>query len=70
VGVFSDVMFLVVAVLMLRLAGCVVFWVFYSSWWVVKLIPRSAALQYKLTDNGPAFFLAGNWGWGFVRLRC
>jgi hypothetical protein len=56
VGVFSDVMFLVVAVLMLRLAGCVVFWVFYSSWWVVKLIPRSAALQYKLTGNGPAFF--------------
>ncbi|EDR04787.1 uncharacterized protein LACBIDRAFT_295001 [Laccaria bicolor S238N-H82] len=32
----------------------------------VNLIPRNAALQYKLADNGPVFFSAGNWGWGFV----
>ena len=33
VGVFSGVVFLVAVILMVQLAGCVVFGIFYSSWW-------------------------------------
>ena len=62
-GVFSGVVFLMAVVLMVQLAGCVELGP-STPVGGVKSIPRSAALQYRLADNGHIFFSAGNWGWG------
>ena len=62
VGVLSDIRFLVAVVLMVQLAGCVELGPSTPVGGGVKSIPRSAALQYRLADNGRIFFSAGNWG--------
>ena len=69
VGVLSGVVFLVAVVLMVQLAGCVELGPSTPLGGGVKLIPRSAALQYRLADNGRIFFFKGELGWSFVGLR-
>ena len=62
VGVLSDIGFLVAVVLMVQLAGCAELGPSTPVGGGVKSIPRSAALQYRLADNGRIFVSAGNWG--------
>ena len=61
VGILSGVVFLVAVVLMVQLASCVELGPSTPLGGGVKSIPRSAALQYRLADNGRIFFSAGNW---------
>ena len=62
VGVLSDIGFLVAVVLMVQLAGCVELGPSTPLGGGVKLIPRSAALQYRLADNGRIFSQRGTGG--------
>ena len=62
VGVFSGVVFLMAVVLMVQLAGCVELGTSTPVGGGVKSIPRSAALQYRLADNGRIFFQRGTGG--------
>ena len=61
-GVFSGVVFLMAVVLMVQLAGCVELGPSTPLGGGVKSIPRSAALQYRLADNGVFFFQRGTGG--------
>ena len=69
VGVLSDIGFLVAVVLMVQLAGCVELGPSTPVGGGITSIPRSAALQYRLADNGRIFFFSGELGVGFVGLR-
>ena len=63
-GVLSGVVFLVAVVLMVQLAECVELGPSTPLGGGVKLIPRSAALQHRLADNGRIFFFQrGTGGW-------